>query len=307
MRIGVDLGGTKIEIIVLGNEGAISLRRRVPTPQSDYDETVRTITGLVLDAELKLGQRGSVGVAIPGTISPKTGLVKNANSTHLIGHPLDKDLSVALARQVRTANDANCFALSEASDGAGAGHDVVFGIIAGTGIGGGICVRGKVLTGAHAIAGEWGHNPLPAPRPDEMTGPPCYCGRAGCIESWCSGPAVSAQYERVTGRKMMATDIAGAAAGGDANAAAVMEDFFDRFARAVAAIVNVLDPEAIVIGGGLSNIDALYTELPPRIEPYAFHPEGGTRILKNMHGDASGVRGAAWLWAPDEVAAGLPR
>jgi len=296
MRIGIDLGGTKIEIAALERDGSERLRHRVPTPHDSYDDTIRAIRDLIVDTETKLGERGSVGVAIPGAISPKTGLVKNANATRLIGHPLDRDLAAALGRPVRVANDANCFTLSEATDGAGAGRDIVFGIIAGTGVGGGVCVGGRVLTGAHAIAGEWGHNPLPAPRPDEIAGPQCYCGRSGCIEAWCSGPGLSRVFKAKTGRDLAPPDIEKAAAAGDAEARRAMEDFYDRFARAIAGVVNILDPDAIVIGGGLSNIDALYTELPPRVERYAFTPEGLIAILKNVHGDSSGVRGAAWLW-----------
>jgi fructokinase len=297
MRLGIDVGGTKIEIIALGPGGQELLRRRVPTPQTQYEETVRAIRDLVRGAEADLGARGSVGVAIPGTISPRTGLVKNANSTRLIGHPLDKDLEAALGREIRMANDANCFALSEASDGAGAGHDVVFGVIAGTGVGGGVCVGGRVLQGAHAIAGEWGHNPLPRPLVEEVTNAPrCYCGNAGCIESWCSGPALAAQYRARTGRALSGAEIAKGAAEGDPDCAFVFETFLDRFARALATIVNLLDPDAIVLGGGLSNIDALYTGLPPLVERYAFTPEGPSLVVKNRHGDSSGVRGAAWLW-----------
>jgi len=304
MRIGIDLGGTKIEIACLERDGSEHLRHRIATPH-DYDETIRAMTELVLDAETKLGRRGSIGVAIPGAISAKTGLVKNANNTRLIGHALDKDLAAALGRAVRVANDANCFTLSEATDGAGAGHDVVFGIIAGTGVGGGICVGGRVLNGAHAIAGEWGHNPLPAPRPDELPGPSCYCGKKGCIESWCSGPALARQYKMRTGRDLSASEIASAI--GDADAAAEIAALTDRYARAIAGIVNILDPDAIVIGGGLSNIDSLYAALPPLVERYAFTPEGPSAILKNVHGDSSGVRGAAWLWHDDEVETGLPK
>jgi len=307
MRIGVDLGGTKIEIVALGDDGAMLLRERIATPKSDYARTIRALADLVLNAEKQLGRRGSVGIAIPGTISPQTGLVKNANSTHLIGHPLDKDLSRALSREVRVANDANCFALSEASDGAGAGCATVFGIIAGTGVGGGICIGGRVLTGAHAIAGEWGHNPLPAPSPEEIPGPRCYCGKNGCIETWCSGPAISTQYLLATGRHAIATEIADLAAAGEASAVSVITAFYDRFSRAIASIVNLLDPDVIVIGGGLSKIEALYTELPSLVQAYAFHPEGHTNIVRNMHGDSSGVRGAAWLWEPSEVEAGLPK
>jgi fructokinase len=297
MRIGIDLGGTKTEIIALGGQGEELARRRVPTPKDDYREVVHAIRDLVLGVESELGTQGTVGVAIPGTISPQTGLVKNANATRLIGQPLDKDLSTALARAVRVANDANCFALSEATDGAAAGREIVFAIIAGTGIGGGVCVGGRVLVGAHAIAGEWGHNPLPAPRGDEITDPPtCYCGRKGCIEAWCSGPALAAQFERRTGRKLVATEIALEAERGDAEAAAFFDRYLDRFARAIASVVNILDPDAIVIGGGLSKMDVLYRELPARVEAHAFFPQGLSLIARNHHGDSSGVRGAAWLW-----------
>jgi fructokinase len=297
MRIGIDLGGTKTEIIVLDEVGGERLRRRVATPQADYDAVIRTMRDLVAGAESELSTRATVGIAIPGTISPVTGLVKNANATRLIGHPLDEDLGAALNREVRVANDANCFTLSEASDGAAAGREIVFGIIAGTGIGGGICIDGRVLTGAHAIAGEWGHNPLPAPRGDEIVSPPtCYCGRTGCIEAWCSGPALMAQFERRTGRKLIATEIAAEAANGNEDAKLIFKAYLDRFARAIAGVVNILDPDAIVIGGGLSKIDALYAELPPRVEHYAFSPQGPSLIVKNRHGDSSGVRGAAWLW-----------
>ncbi len=303
MRLGVDLGGTKIEILALGEDGKVLLRERIPTPQSAYEDTMRAIAEIVRGTESKLGRRGTLGIAIPGTVSPLTGLVKNANSTRLIGHPLDKDLGEALSRPVRVANDANCFALSEASDGAAAGRDVVFGIIAGTGVGGGVCVGGRVLTGAHAIAGEWGHNPLPALTPEEFAAQPdCYCGKKGCIEAWCSGPAFAREFEQRTGRKLIAVEIRELAAKGDTEAKAALERLYDRFARAIASIVNVLDPDAIVIGGGLSNIDALYDELPPRVEHYAFTPQGRTAILKNKHGDSSGVRGAAWLWSEAEAA-----
>lgn len=297
MRIGIDLGGTKTEIAVLDEGGRERLRRRVATPQADYDTVIRAMRDLVAGAESELGIRATVGVAIPGTISPVTGLVKNANATRLIGHPLDKDLGAALDRAVRVANDANCFALSEATDGAAKGREIVFGIIAGTGVGGGVCVGGRVLTGAHAIAGEWGHNPLPAPRGDEIAlAPTCHCGRTGCIEAWCSGPALMAQFERRTGRKLIATEIAAEAASGSEEARQVFEAYLDRFARAIAGVVNILDPDAIVIGGGLSKIDALYAELPARVEHYAFSPQGPSLIVQNHHGDSSGVRGAAWLW-----------
>ncbi|HEY4943315.1 MAG TPA: ROK family protein [Rhizomicrobium sp.] len=301
MRLGIDLGGTKIEIVAL-DKGHEVLRHRVPTPPSAYPDTIAAIRDLVLSAEKDLGRRGTVGVGIPGAISPKTGLVKNANSTHLIGHPLDKDLQAALGRPIRVANDANCFTLSEACDGAAAGADVVFGIIVGTGCGGGVSVGGRVLNGAHAITGEWGHNPLPSPRPDEIAGAPqCYCGRVSCIEAWISGTGLAADFKRRTGRDLHGHDIAAAADAGDSQARAAMEDFYDRFARSLAGIVNVLDPDAIVIGGGLSNIDGLYSQLPARVESYAFTPEGRSRIVKNLHGDSSGVRGAAWLWSEAEA------
>jgi fructokinase len=307
MRLGVDLGGTKIEIIAIDDDGREILRERVATPRSGYRDIVDTIRDLVLGAESRLGCCGTVGVAIPGALSARTGLVKNANSTALIGHPLDRDLAELLLRPVRVANDANCFALSEATDGAAAGCDIVFGIIAGTGIGGGVCVGGRLLEGAHRIAGEWGHNPLPAPHADEIPGPPCYCGKTGCIESWISGPALARDFQRRTGRTADAAAIALAAANGDATAEAIMADFMDRFARALSVIVNILDPDAIVLGGGLSNIERLARELPSRVEACAFTPEIPPHIVKNRHGDSSGVRGAAWLWREDELLLGLPR
>jgi fructokinase len=300
MRIGIDLGGTKIELVALGPGGEVLWRERVPTPKDDYAATILAMRELVLRAEQQLGERGSVGVAIPGTISTRTGLVKNANSTKLIGHPLDKDLAAAVGRPVRVANDANCFALSEATDGAGRGAATVFGIIAGTGVGGGVAIGGRVLVGANAIAGEWGHNPLPQPSHAEIPGPPCYCGKHGCIEAWLSGPALARAFTQASGRTLIATEIADAAENGDRDARAAMEIFYDRFARAIASVVNILDPGVVVFGGGLSKIDALYRELPERIMGYAFTPEAPTRVAKNVHGDSSGVRGAAWLWRPDE-------
>jgi fructokinase len=302
MRIGIDLGGTKIELMALAQGGDTLRRERVATPINDYEAIIRAMRDLVVRAEEALGERGSVGVAIPGTISARTGLVKNANSTRLIGHPLDKDLATAIGRPVRVANDANCFALSEATDGAAHDAKIVFGIIAGTGVGGGVVVDGRVLVGANAIAGEWGHNPLPSPSRAEVPGPDCYCGKRGCIESWLSGPALARQYRQATGRDLIATDIAAAATNGDAAARMLMEQFYDRFARAIASVVNVIDPDAIVMGGGLSKIDALYRELPERIMRHAFTPEAPARVLRNVHGDSSGVRGAAWLWREDESA-----
>jgi fructokinase len=304
MRLGVDVGGTKIEILALENGGREILRQRVPTPRKAYEDTVRAIAELVTATEARLGKKGSLGVCIPGAISPKTGLVKNANSVVLIGHPLDKDLSHALARPVRVENDANCFALSEASDGAAMGEPVVFGIIAGTGVGGGVVVGGHVLTGAHAIAGEWGHNDLPRPSVAEVEhAADCYCGKKGCIETWCSGPALVRLYEAHTGKPKALPDIVEVARKGELAAITVLEAFYDRFARAISGVVNILDPDVIVLGGGLSNIETLYTELPPRVEHYAFTSERPPRIVKNQHGDSSGVRGAAWLWREEEVAA----
>jgi fructokinase len=303
MRLGIDLGGTKTEIIAL-DDGRELLRRRIPTPRENYDATLRAIVALVEGTEARLGRKGSLGIAIPGCISAVTGLVKNANSVQLIGHPLDKDLSTALHRPVRVENDANCFALSEATDGAAAGASVVFGIIAGTGVGGGVVVHGKVLGGAHSIAGEWGHNPLPAPTAFELEhAPACYCGKKGCIETWCSGPAIAAQYKARSGKTLAVPGIVAAAQKGDAAAQSELENFFDRFARAIAGVVNILDPDVIVLGGGLSNITQLYAELPPLVEHYAFHAEGPSQIVKNKHGDSSGVRGAAWLWSEAEAGA----
>ena len=301
MRFGIDLGGTKIEIAVLAASGEIVLRERTPNPRSRYEDTVAAIRDLVRAAETKLGVVGTVGVAIPGTLSPKTGLVKNANSTLLIGHKLDADLAVALGRPVRLANDANCFALSEAKDGAARDASVVFGIIAGTGVGGGVVVKGEIVAGAHSLAGEWGHNPLPVRDASELPGPECYCGQRGCIEAWCSGPAFEREYRNATGRTLAAREIAAAAEQGDAPARAALAALFDRFARAIATIVNILDPDVLVVGGGLSNIGALYRELPARVAAYAFTPETPVRIVKNLHGDSSGVRGAAWLWREDEA------
>ena len=293
MRFGIDLGGTKTEIMALAADGTMRLRRRVPTPR-DYESTIRTMTELVTGAERELNSFGSVGIAIPGTESFSSGLIKNANTTYLIGKPLGRDLEKALGRKVRLANDANCFALSEASDGAAAGARTVFGVIAGTGVGGGVVVDGKVLGGAHGIGGEWGHIPLPAPSVEEVkTAPLCYCGKRGCLEVWCSGPGLSADFKRATGRDATAEAIA-ASDGADERAA--MDRLIDRFARAMATMVNILDPDVIVMGGGLSDVERLYRHLPPLVEKYGFNLGGLPRIVKNMHGDSSGVRGAAWLW-----------
>jgi len=307
MRLGIDLGGTKIEILALEKDGRELLRERIPTPRDTYEVTLRALIGLVEGAEAKLGRQGSLGLAIPGCISAVTGLVKNANSTQLIGHPLDQDLSAALHREVRVQNDANCFTLSEATDGAAAGAETVFGIITGTGVGGGICVHGKVLTGAHSVAGEWGHNPLPAPSLYELEhAPACYCGKKGCIETWCSGTAIARHYEARTGKTLTAPAIVAAALEGEEAAKIELEDFTDRLARSIAVVVNILDPDVIVLGGGVSNIATLYESLPPLVERYAFTAESPAKIVRNKHGDSSGVRGAAWLWSEADAAKGLP-
>ncbi len=301
MRIGIDLGGTKIEGIALAADGRERWRRRVAAPRGSYDDSVRAIAGLVASLEAETGERGSVGVGIPGAVSRATGLVKNANSTWLIGKPLSQDLSRVLQRPVRLANDANCFALSEATDGAGAGAEVVFGVIIGTGTGGGVVVHGRVLGGANAIGGEWGHNPMPAATGEERTGPPCYCGRSGCIETWLSGPALSRDYAADGGEPLSATDIAGRAAAGEPQAAAALARYEQRFARALGTIINVIDPDVIVLGGGLSNVERLYENVPQLWSPFVFSDRVGTRLVRAVHGDASGVRGAAWLWEEQEL------
>ena len=283
MRIGIDLGGTKIEAIAL--EGAREvLRKRVPTPRGDYAGTVKAVASLVRE----MGE-GTVGVGIPGTLSRVSGLVKNANSTWLIGKPLKEDLEGAIGREVRVENDANCFALSEATDGAGRGAAVVFGVILGTGVGGGIVAHGKVLTGPNAIAGEWGHNPLPAPDPEDLPLPACYCGRSGCIETYLSGPGLSADHWTLTGERLKAEEIV-------ALRGRTLERYEARLARSLASVINVLDPDVIVLGGGMSNAERLYTEVPRLWSRHVFSDHVATRLVRNAHGDSSGVRGAAWLW-----------
>jgi fructokinase len=296
VRIGIDVGGTKIEAIALSEAGDVLVRQRVTSPQGDYDATLRTIVELVAYVEAITNERGSVGVAIPGTISTATNVVKNANSTWLIGRPLGQDLVRHLGRPVRFANDANCFALSEATDGAAAGARSVFGVIVGTGTGGGVVVNGAVVVGVNAIAGEWGHNPMPWPRAGEWPGPPCYCGRTGCIETFLSGPGLSRDFQRATGEQLPAAAIVARAQSGDLNATMCLERYEDRFARALASVINVLDPDVIVLGGGLSNIDRLYTAIPGRWSAFVFSDVVSTRLVKAQHGDSSGVRGAAWLW-----------
>lgn len=299
MRIGIDLGGTKIEGLVLGDDGTERARLRVPTPQESYEATVGAVVGVVRELEAKVGVHCRVGIGHPGALSPATGLVKNANSTRLNGRPLDVDLKHGLGRaDVRLSNDANCFAVSEASDGAGAGAPIVFGVILGTGVGGGIVIDGKPLVGAQAIAGEWGHNALPLPRDDERPGPQCYCGRKGCVEAWLSGPAFQSQYAHAAGRELRATDVAEAAAKGDKVAAECLERYCDRLARALANVVNLVDPHVIVLGGGLSKIPQLYERVPELWKDYIFSERDkiATKLRPPKHGDSSGVRGAAWLW-----------
>ena len=292
LRTGIDLGGSKIEIACFGDDNSIVLRERIPTPQGDYRGTVMAVAGLVEGAERKVGARGTVGVGIPGAESRVTGWIKNANSTCLIGQPLKADLQVALQREVRLANDANCFALSEAVDGAATGASVVFGVILGTGVGGGIVVRGHLLAGANAIAGEWGHNPMPG----EHLALACYCGREDCIECYLSGPGLSADHRRVTGADSQADEISRRAVAGDPACEGSLSRYELRLARSLAQVINILDPDAIVLGGGLSNIDRLYANVPRLWGAHVFSDHVATRLLKHRHGDSSGVRGAAWLW-----------
>src|SRR5512134_464848 len=284
LRIGIDLGGTKIEALALDAAGREVIRKRIPSPRGDYAATISAVSSLVSE----VGE-GSVGIGIPGALSQVTGLVKNANSTWLIGQPLKEDLEKALRRPVRVENDANCFALSEATDGAGKGAAVVFGVILGTGVGGGIVVNGKVLSGANAIAGEWGHNPLPLPSAQDLPLPDCYCGRAGCIETYLSGPGLARDHELRTGRRLPPEEIVSL---GDQS----LERYVERLARALASAINLLDPDVIVLGGGMSKVGRLYTEVPRLWRRYVFSDHVATRLAPPVHGDSSGVRGAAWLW-----------
>ncbi|HEX6143642.1 MAG TPA: ROK family protein [Geminicoccaceae bacterium] len=293
--LGIDLGGTKIEIIALDAEGHELLRRRRPTPRDDYRATLEAIRDLVEGAEAELGGRGSLGFGTPGAISPATGLLKNANSVWLNGQPLDKDLGRLLERRIALANDADCLALSEATDGSAAGAATVFGVIIGTGVGGGIVVHGRPVAGPNAIAGEWGHNPLPWPTPEETPGPDCYCGLKGCIETWLSGPSLARDFQRCTGRGLDSRAIVEAAKQGDQDAEAALLRYEDRLARGLATVINLLDPEAIVLGGGLSRLERLYRNVPERLDRYAFTDVVRTRLLPPAYGDSSGVRGAAWL------------
>ena len=330
-RLGIDLGGTKIEIVALDPAGGERLRRRVPTPQGDYAAILAAVAGLVADAERELGLApgaATVGIGTPGSISRATGLLRGANSVCLNGQPITQDLSRRLGRTIRVTNDANCFALSEASDGAGRGAPVVFGVILGTGVGGGIVVDGRVQVGVNAIAGEWGHNPLPWPQDDERPGPACFCGRSGCIETWLCGPGferdhlaaageasvaseiaeramrgeaacaatLARDHLRATGQARSAQDIARHAAAGDRDCASALARYEERLARALAHVINILDPEVIVLGGGMSNVARLYAGVPARWAPWVFSDRVDTRLVRHAHGDSSGVRGAAWLW-----------
>lgn len=285
LRIGIDLGGTKIEALALDAQGREVFRKRVPAPRATYEATLDAVIGLVREAG-----EGSVGIGIPGSLSPVTGLVRNANSTHLIGHAFKQDLERALGREVRMANDANCFALSEAVDGAGAGAEVVFGVILGTGVGGAVVVRGEVLTGVNAIAGEWGHNPLPLPTAQDLPLRACYCGRTGCIEAYLSGPSLARDHEQATGERLTAEEIV------KGGRLASLERYEERLARALGSVINVIDPDVVVLGGGMSNVGRLYDTVPRLWGRYIFSDHVATRLAPALHGDSSGVRGAAWLW-----------
>ena len=306
IRLGIDLGGTKIEGIVLDARGRTLARLRIATPREDYPATVAAVAGLVAALEHEAGVRGSVGVGIPGAVSPKTGRIKNASSTWLIGADFSRDLAVALDRPVRLANDANCFALSEAVDGAAAGAGVVFGVILGTGVGGGVVIDGKALAGRNAIAGEWGHNPLPWPRDEERPGPSCYCGKRGCIETFLSGPGLTRDYAAGGGRQASPEEIETRAEAGEAAALAALDRYQDRLARGLAQVIDLLDPDVIVLGGGLSNLPRLYQSLPARLPAYVFSDRVDTELCPPRHGDSSGVRGAAWLWDQNEAAGAVP-
>ncbi|HRK02361.1 MAG TPA: ROK family protein [Oligoflexia bacterium] len=302
MRIGIDLGGTKIEVLVLDRSGAELFRKRAATPQGDYEGTIREMVALVTGAELATGVRNcTIGVAIPGAESSKTGLIKNSNSLCLIGKPFSKDLADAFGRPVRLANDANCFALSETTDGAAKNRKLVFGVILGTGVGGGLVVNGQVIAGANSIAGEWGHNPLPWMAINEYPGPECYCGKRGCIETFLSGKALERMYEEATRKSLLAKEITKLAEKGDATAGKLLEHYEDRLARALIHLINILDPETIVLGGGMSNEDRLYRNVPERWKKYMFSDALDTELVKAKHGDSSGVRGAAWLWPEEGV------
>jgi len=296
IRFGIDLGGTKTEIVALDVDGREVLRRRVPTPRDDYAGTLRMIAALVGDAEAELSCRATVGIGTPGSLSPATGLLRGSNSVCLNGKPIKADIEALLQREVRIANDANCFALSEATDGTGRGADIVLGVILGTGVGSGIVVHGRVLTGANAIGGEWGHNPLPWPDDDERPGAPCFCGKHGCIETFLSGPGMERDHLAVSGARVPAQQIVQRAASGDADAEATLVRYERRLAKALAHVVNIVDPNVIVVGGGMSNIDRLYVNVPAQWGHWVFSDVVDTCLVRHRHGDSSGVRGAAWLW-----------
>lgn len=293
--IGIDLGGTKIEIIALGEDGTELIRRRRPAPRDDYRATIEAIAGLIAGVEAELGETCTVGIGHPGAISPATGRLKNCNSTWLNGQSFDADMEKRLGRRIAFANDANCLGLSEATDGAGAGAAVVFTVILGTGVGGAIVMNGRVLSGANAIGGEWGHNPLPWPKDDERPGPDCYCGLRGCIETWLSGGGLASEHQRRTGEAIQAPEIIARADAGDPHAEATLQIYEDRLARGLASIINVIDPDVIVLGGGVSNVQRLYENVPRLWSRYAFSDQVATQLKPPMHGDSSGVRGAAWL------------
>ena len=298
IRFGVDLGGTKIEIIALTQDGRELLRRRIATPKEDYRAILGAVAALVRESETKLGGTGSVGIGTPGSISRASGLLRGSNSVCLNGKPIKADFEALLGREVRITNDANCFALSEATDGAAAGAEIVFGVILGTGVGGGIVVRGHVLTGPNAIAGEWGHNPLPWPKDDERPGYPCFAGHSGCIETFLSGPGIERDHLRASGEALTAHDIGARAASGDAACEATLKRYEERLARALAHVINILDPDVIVLGGGMSNLQRLYANVPALWGPRVFSDRVDTRLVPHKYGDSSGVRGAAWLGAP---------
>ena len=300
LRIGIDFGGTKIEVLALDGGGAALLRERRPTPREDYPGSIEAVAGLVESVEARLGARGSLGMGIPGCLSPASGLVKNANSTWLIGRNLKADIESRLARPVRIENDANCLAVSEAVDGAGAGAALVFAVILGTGVGGGLALQGRPWVGPNAVAGEWGHNPLPWPRPEELPGPDCYCGRQGCIETFLSGPGLARDHAAAGGKAGDPEAIALAADRSEINAVRSLERYRDRLGRALATVINVLDPEVIVLAGGLSNLPGLAEGLPEAVAPHVFSDRFATPIRRARHGDSSGVRGAAWLWKENE-------
>lgn len=300
LRIGIDLGGTKIEAIALDRSGRELVRHRIATPRHDYAATIAAMVGLVERLERETGRRGTVGVAMPGTISAVTGLVKNANSTWLNGQPFDRDLETALGRPVRCVNDANCLAVSEATDGAAAGAGLVFAAILGTGCGAGIAVNGRVHNGPNGVAGEWGHNPLPWQRPDEYPGPDCFCGRRGCLETWISGSGLERDYAESTGTSLTGPQIVQRSEAGEPAALAALDRYEDRLARGLAHVVNLLDPDVIVLGGGMSRLGRIYPAIAAKLPGYTFGREAATPVRPALHGDSSGVRGAAWLWPMEE-------